>query len=207
MKVEFQLRASILLLVLLTKTSCCVVCCNNAVGNLQCLLTWNVRRPESVLCDSSCEPLVTVQVPVPALVPTHCNFFDIKKTQQSSHRRKVDLLQWQIWKAGNSTKLEDEKDEQLSPSTENEKSTKQPISSALMIASIVFYKEFISPLLPPACRFLPTCSSYGIMAIQQFGPMKGFVLIIWRLLRCSPAGGRGYDPPKWPPVNYKYTSF
>jgi len=81
-----------------------------------------------------------------------------------------------------------------------------PMSTA-MIASIGFYKRFISPLLPPACRFLPTCSQYGVQAIQQFGPSKGAILTAWRLLRCSPFGGRGYDPPKWPPVPYTYGSY
>ena len=82
----------------------------------------------------------------------------------------------------------------------------EPMSSA-MIGAIGFYKGWISPLLPPACRFLPTCSQYGVQAIQEFGPSKGSVLIAWRLLRCSPFGGRGYDPPKWPPVPYTYGSY
>jgi uncharacterized protein len=81
-----------------------------------------------------------------------------------------------------------------------------PMSLA-MISTIGFYKRIISPLLPPACRFVPTCSSYGVQAIQEFGPTKGCVLIAWRILRCSPFGGKGYDPPKWPPVAYTYSSY
>jgi putative membrane protein insertion efficiency factor len=87
-----------------------------------------------------------------------------------------------------------------------EVSTKDEMSAA-MIASIGFYKKVISPLLPPACRFLPTCSQYGVQAIEQFGPQKGAILTAWRLLRCSPFGGKGYDPPKWPPVAYTYGSY
>lgn len=79
--------------------------------------------------------------------------------------------------------------------------------TAAMVASIGFYKRFISPLLPPACRFLPTCSQYGVQAIEQFGPTKGAILTAWRLLRCSPIGGRGYDPPRWPPVAFNYGSY
>lgn len=79
--------------------------------------------------------------------------------------------------------------------------------STAMIASIGFYKKVISPLLPPACRFVPTCSQYGIQAIKEFGADKGAILIAWRLLRCSPFGGKGYDPPKWPPVSYTYSSY
>mmetsp|Transcript_13030 Transcript_13030/g.20222 ORF Transcript_13030/g.20222 Transcript_13030/m.20222 type:complete len:185 (-) Transcript_13030:1420-1974(-) len=81
-----------------------------------------------------------------------------------------------------------------------------PISKAA-IGAIQFYKGFISPLLPPACRFFPTCSQYGVQAIQEYGASRGVILIAWRLLRCSPFGGKGYDPPKWPPVPYNYASY
>eukprot|EP01036_Dinobryon_divergens_P023700 gene23700-32079_t len=56
--------------------------------------------------------------------------------------------------------------------------------------------------MPPNCRFLPTCSSYGLEAIETYGPWKGGLLTAWRILRCNPLGGRGYDPPKWPPPNF-----
>ena len=79
--------------------------------------------------------------------------------------------------------------------------------SVMMIGAIGFYKKVISPALPPACRFVPTCSSYGVQAIQEFGPTKGLILIAWRILRCTPVGGKGYDPPKWPPVFYTYSSY
>lgn len=79
--------------------------------------------------------------------------------------------------------------------------------SSGMIATIGIYKNFISPLLPPACRFVPTCSQYGVQAIKEYGSAKGVVLTSWRLLRCSPFGGKGYDPPKWPPVSYTYSSY
>jgi putative membrane protein insertion efficiency factor len=79
-----------------------------------------------------------------------------------------------------------------------------------MISALKGYKAFVSPLLPPACRFLPTCSIYSMEAIRQFGPSKGAVLTAWRLVRCNPlhwaGGGRGYDPPTWPPVGYNYAS-
>ncbi|KAG7337547.1 hemolytic domain containing protein [Nitzschia inconspicua] len=91
---------------------------------------------------------------------------------------------------------------------DGETTTKEPSEvSVAMIGAIGFYKNFISPLLPPACRFVPTCSQYGVQAIQEFGPTKGAILTTWRLLRCSPLGGKGYDPPKWPPVPYTYSSY
>jgi putative membrane protein insertion efficiency factor len=103
---------------------------------------------------------------------------------------------------------EDDADDEDGVDSPKDKETKtsQPMSTA-MIASIGVYKNFISPLLPPACRFLPTCSQYGVQAITEFGPSKGGILTAWRLLRCSPVGGKGYDPPKWPPVKYTYSSY
>mmetsp|Transcript_56265 Transcript_56265/g.163145 ORF Transcript_56265/g.163145 Transcript_56265/m.163145 type:complete len:203 (-) Transcript_56265:305-913(-) len=89
---------------------------------------------------------------------------------------------------------------------ETKEEEKPPLTSA-MVATIGVYKNFISPLLPPACRFLPTCSQYGVQAIEEFGPTKGSILTAWRLLRCSPFGGKGYDPPRWPPVPYTYSSY
>jgi len=65
------------------------------------------------------------------------------------------------------------------------------------------YKRAISPNLPKNCRFVPTCSEYTALAIREFGFAKGFVLFIWRLMRCNPAGGKGYDSPAWPPVGFK----
>ena len=56
------------------------------------------------------------------------------------------------------------------------------------------YKHFISPLLPPACRFVPTCSEYAAEAIGKYGIVKGSALALWRLLRCHPLCRGGYDP-------------
>lgn len=64
----------------------------------------------------------------------------------------------------------------------------------LLILPIRFYQKFISPLTPPTCRFTPTCSHYAIEAIRKHGPFKGLALAVWRILRCNPWGGSGYDP-------------
>ena len=66
--------------------------------------------------------------------------------------------------------------------------------SYLLILPIRFYRLCISPLLPPSCRFTPTCSQYAIEAISKYGPFKGMFLAVKRLLRCRPGGGSGYDP-------------
>lgn len=64
----------------------------------------------------------------------------------------------------------------------------------VLILPIRFYRKFISPLTPPSCRFVPTCSQYAIEAITRHGPVRGLWLAIRRLLRCRPGGGSGYDP-------------
>lgn len=64
----------------------------------------------------------------------------------------------------------------------------------ILTAPIYFYRAAISPLLPPSCRYTPTCSQYAIEAIKKHGPIKGLLLAIWRILRCNPFGGSGYDP-------------
>lgn len=66
--------------------------------------------------------------------------------------------------------------------------------SWLLILPILFYRQFISPFTPPSCRFTPTCSEYARQAILKHGPIKGLALAIWRILRCNPWGGSGYDP-------------
>lgn len=66
--------------------------------------------------------------------------------------------------------------------------------SELLILPIRAYRRLISPLLPPSCRFTPTCSQYAIEALRKHGPVKGLVLTAWRILRCNPWGGSGYDP-------------
>ena len=64
----------------------------------------------------------------------------------------------------------------------------------ILILPIRFYQLAISPHTPPSCRFTPTCSQYAIEALRKHGPLKGLGLAIWRILRCNPWGGSGYDP-------------
>lgn len=64
----------------------------------------------------------------------------------------------------------------------------------LIIGMVKLYQAMLSPLLPMACRYHPSCSEYAIQAIQQHGAFKGFYLAIKRISRCHPWGGKGYDP-------------
>lgn len=65
---------------------------------------------------------------------------------------------------------------------------------ALLLVPIKFYQYVISPLKGPSCRFTPTCSQYAVEALKKHGPIKGLYLSVWRILRCNPWGGHGYDP-------------
>ncbi|MBP6757355.1 MAG: membrane protein insertion efficiency factor YidD [Bacteroidia bacterium] len=64
------------------------------------------------------------------------------------------------------------------------------------LAIIRFYQYAISPLLKPSCRFTPSCSQYGLDAVNKYGAFKGSWLTAKRILRCHPWGGSGYDPVK-----------
>ena len=66
--------------------------------------------------------------------------------------------------------------------------------SALLLALISFYRRWISPMIGPRCRFIPTCSAYGLEAIERHGPWRGGWLTLRRLLRCHPFTPCGCDP-------------
>ena len=69
--------------------------------------------------------------------------------------------------------------------------------SALQTA-VRAYQLCLSPVLPPSCRFLPSCSDYAIEAIGRHGAVRGVGLALRRLVRCHPWGGSGYDPVPMP---------
>jgi len=62
------------------------------------------------------------------------------------------------------------------------------------IAALRWYKAAVSPLLPPACRYTPTCSEYAVEAVERYGVLKGTALALKRLLSCNPFSRGGYDP-------------
>lgn len=66
----------------------------------------------------------------------------------------------------------------------------------IFILLIKFYRMFISPLKPPSCRFVPTCSEYALIAFEKYGVWRGLYLTIRRLLKCHPFHKGGYDPVK-----------
>ena len=68
------------------------------------------------------------------------------------------------------------------------------LASTIIRWAIWFYKALVSPYLPPACRFTPTCSVYAMEALKRHGLVKGLLLSLWRLIRCNPFCDGGYDP-------------
>jgi putative membrane protein insertion efficiency factor len=68
------------------------------------------------------------------------------------------------------------------------------IIRAYLLLMLRGYKALISPMLPNACRFVPTCSEYAAEAVDRYGAVRGGCMALWRLLRCNPFSSGGYDP-------------
>jgi len=64
----------------------------------------------------------------------------------------------------------------------------------ILIKIIKLYQKYLSPLKSTKCPYFPTCSNYGIEAIEKHGALKGGILAVWRILRCNPLSKGGYDP-------------
>jgi putative membrane protein insertion efficiency factor len=65
--------------------------------------------------------------------------------------------------------------------------------SLVILAPIRLYQRLLSPLLGPRCRYYPTCSAYAEQAIRELGPLRGSIVAGWRVLRCNPFSGGGFD--------------
>ena len=64
----------------------------------------------------------------------------------------------------------------------------------IIIKIILFYRKYLSPLKSTKCPYYPTCSQYGLEAVQKYGAVRGGMLAAWRILRCNPFSSGGYDP-------------
>ena len=64
----------------------------------------------------------------------------------------------------------------------------------ILIFLIQLYRKYISPMKSTKCPYIPTCSQYGLEAIEKYGALKGGLLTVWRILRCNPFSKGGYDP-------------
>ncbi|MDD2464209.1 MAG: membrane protein insertion efficiency factor YidD [Desulfobulbus sp.] len=92
-------------------------------------------------------------------------------------------------------------------SSDDNQSTNSPIGAIVRFSWRTFprvclisvfkgYQYFISPLFPPVCRFVPSCSQYAIEAVRKYGVFRGTLLAMWRIVRCHPFSRGGYDPVK-----------
>lgn len=72
------------------------------------------------------------------------------------------------------------------------------ILQKLVLSLLRGYKWVISPMFPPSCRYVPTCSEYAMDAVAHHGVARGSLLAAWRLLRCHPLAQGGYDPVNIP---------
>lgn len=63
-----------------------------------------------------------------------------------------------------------------------------------MIKSIKMYQRYISPMKGTKCPYIPSCSQYGLEAVEKYGALKGGALAAWRILRCNPFSSGGFDP-------------
>ena len=59
---------------------------------------------------------------------------------------------------------------------------------------IRLYQRYISPVKITRCPYIPSCSSYGLQAVEKYGAVKGSILAVWRIIRCNPFSKGGYDP-------------
>ena len=64
----------------------------------------------------------------------------------------------------------------------------------ILIFIIKFYRKYLSPLKSTKCPYIPTCSQYGLEAVEKYGAVKGWAMPAWRIIRCNPFSKGGYDP-------------
>jgi putative membrane protein insertion efficiency factor len=68
------------------------------------------------------------------------------------------------------------------------------VAARVLCLPVLAWRLLLSPVLPPSCRYQPTCSAYALQALQRFGALRGGWLAVLRIVRCHPWGGAGFDP-------------
>ena len=71
---------------------------------------------------------------------------------------------------------------------------RRSVPQQLLLAGIRWYRRYLSPMKNYKCPYIPTCSEYGLEAVEKYGAFKGGFLALWRILRCNPLSHGGYDP-------------
>lgn len=70
----------------------------------------------------------------------------------------------------------------------------RPVLAWPLLVLVWAYQRLVSPLLPPTCRYYPSCSAYAVTALNEHGALRGTALTVWRVARCNPWSHGGYDP-------------
>ncbi len=76
----------------------------------------------------------------------------------------------------------------------------------VLISVLRLYKRWISPMLLPSCRYVPSCSEYAMEAVDRFGAVRGSAMAVWRICRCHPFAKGGYDPVQGPEYRVQSSS-
>lgn len=140
----------------------------------------------------------TVRLALQSVAKTMPTYLELEQAVERAVARIVKEIE-KVHPTSPATELATARQEQTAKASTTkamQDDSQQPsLAVRLLSYPVKFYRSFISPLLPPSCRFTPTCSQYALEALQVHGALKGSCLTLWRLLRCNPFNRHvGYDP-------------
>ena len=151
------------------------------------------RLHKAPLWQTATQHHCTVRVALQSVAKTMPTYPELEQAVE----RAVARIVKEIEKANPTSPATEPAVDRQEQTAQAEQDNAQQLSLAVRLLSypVKFYRHFISPLLPPSCRFTPTCSQYALEALRVHGALKGSWLTIWRLLRCNPFNRHvGYDP-------------
>ena len=151
------------------------------------------RLHKAPLWQTATQHHCTIRVALQSVAKTMPTYLELEHAVERAIARIVK----EIEKANPTAPATEPATDRQEQTAKTEQDNSQQLSLAVRLLSypVKFYRHFISPLLPPSCRFTPTCSQYALEALRVHGALKGSWLTIWRLLRCNPFNRHvGYDP-------------
>lgn len=151
------------------------------------------RLHKAPLWQAATQHHCTIRVALQSVAKTMPTYLELEHAVERAIARIVK----EIEKANPTAPATEPATDRQEQTAKTEQDNSQQLSLAVRLLSypVKFYRHFISPLLPPSCRFTPTCSQYALEALRVHGALKGSWLTIWRLLRCNPFNRHvGYDP-------------
>ena len=151
------------------------------------------RLHKAPLWQAATQHHCTIRVALQSVAKTMPTYPELEQAVERAIARIVK----EIEKANPTSPATEPATDRQEQTAQAEQDDSQQLSLAVRLLSypVKFYRHFISPLLPPSCRFTPTCSQYALEALRVHGALKGSWLTIWRLLRCNPFNRHvGYDP-------------